>query len=102
MEIVVIGDQHTLTGFSLAGVKRVYGTEDGKENLKKILSDDTVGVLIMTERFAEDNRRVVEEHKSSKKMTPIVVEVPDVSGPVDREVDPIRELIKRAIGADVA
>jgi vacuolar-type H+-ATPase subunit F/Vma7 len=35
-------------------------------------------------------------------MTPIVVEVPDVSGPVEREVDPIRELIKRAIGADVA
>ncbi len=54
MEIVVIGDQHTLTGFSLAGVKRVYGKDEGKENLKKILSDDTAGVLIMTERFAEN------------------------------------------------
>ena len=102
MEIVVIGDQHTVTGFSLAGVKRVYGAEDGKQSLKKILSDDTVGVLIVTERFAEENRRVVEEHKSSKRMAPIVVEVPDVSGPVERKVDPIRELIRRAIGTDVA
>ena len=101
MEIVVIGDQHTLTGFSLAGVKRVYGTDEGKENLKKILSDDTAGVLIITERFAEKNREVLENHKSSKRMTPIVVEVPDTSGPVERKVDPIRELIKRAIGADV-
>ncbi len=101
MEIVVIGDQHTVTGFRLAGIKKTYGTEDGKENLKKILSDEAVGVLILTERFADDNRGTVEDHRSSKKMTPIIVEVPDVSGPVDRAVDPIRELIKRAIGADV-
>jgi V/A-type H+-transporting ATPase subunit F len=101
MEIVVIGDQNTVTGFRLAGVKRIYTPEDAQENLKKILSEETAGVLIMTEKFARENRRAVEEHQSSKKMTPIIVEVPDVSGPIKREVDPIRELIRRAIGADV-
>jgi V/A-type H+/Na+-transporting ATPase subunit F len=101
MEIAFIGDHHTATGFRLSGIKRLYGTEEGPENLKKILSEETVGVLILTERFAEDHRKTVENHRSSKKMTPIIVEVPDVSGPVEREVDPIRELIKRAIGTDV-
>jgi len=102
MEIVVIGDQHTLTGFRLAGVRSTYDTEAGRENLQKILTDETVGVLIVTERFAEDNRRAVDEHQSSKRRTPIVVEIPDVSGPIERHIDPIRELIKRAIGTDVS
>lgn len=101
METVIIGDQHTATAFRLAGIKRIYGIEDGKENLKKILLDESVGVLIVTEKFAEDNRKFVDDHRLSKKMTPIVVEVPDVAGPVKREIDPIKELIRRAIGAEI-
>jgi len=101
MDIVVIGDHHTVTAFRLAGIKRMYSTEEGAENLKEILAEDGTGVVVLTERFARDNRRVLEDHANSKRMTPIVVEVPDVTGPVEREVDPIRELIKRAIGADV-
>ena len=102
MEVVVVGEQNTITGFSLAGVKRTYLPDEGKENLKDILSEDGLGVLILTERFAEDNRKAIEDHQSSKRVTPIIVEVPDVTGPIEREVDPIRELIRRAIGADVS
>ena len=102
MEVVVIGEQNTITGFSLAGVKRTYLLDEGKENLKDILSEDGLGVLVLTERFAEDNRKAIEDHQSSKRVTPIIVEVPDVTGPIEREVDPIRELIRRAIGADVS
>jgi V/A-type H+-transporting ATPase subunit F len=102
MEVVVIGEKNTITGFSLAGVKRTYLPDDGKENLKSILAEDGLGVLILTERFAEDNREAIEDHQSSKRVTPIIVEVPDVTGPIERAVDPIRELIRRAIGADVS
>jgi len=102
MEVVVIGEQNTITGFSLAGVKRTYLPDEGKENLKDILSEDGLGVLILTERFAEDNRKAIEDHQASKRVMPIVVEVPDITGPIEREVDPIRELIRRAIGADVS
>lgn len=101
MEIVLIGDKDTVTGFRLAGLKKAYSIEDEHADLKSILSDETTGVLILTERFAEDNRKLIESHRESKKMTPIVVEIPDMAGPVQRDVDPIRELIKRAIGADV-
>jgi len=102
MEIAVIGEQNTVTGFSLAGVKRTYLPQAGKEHLKNILAEDGLGVLILTERFAADNRKEIEDHQSSKRVTPIIVEVPDVDGPIEREIDPIRELIRRAIGADVS
>ena len=102
MEVVVIGEQNTITGFSLAGVKRTYLPDEGIENLKDILSEDGLGVLILTERFAEDNRKAIEDHQASKRVTPIIVEVPDVAGPIEREADPIRELIRMAIGTDVS
>ncbi len=101
MNIVVIGDQDTVTAFRLAGVKKIYDTDEGREQLKQVLADDDIGVVVMTERFAEENRQQVEDHKASKRMTPIVVEVPDITGPIEREVDPISELIRRAIGAEV-
>ena len=101
MKIVFIGDQDTVTAFRLAGVKQIYNADEGRQNLKQIFADDGTGVVIMTERFAEENRRAVDEHKSSKRITPIVVEVPDMAGPLEREVDPISELIRRAIGAEV-
>ncbi|MCP4716985.1 MAG: V-type ATP synthase subunit F [Deltaproteobacteria bacterium] len=101
MEIVGIGDEHTATGFRLAGVGRILTFEDGAAELQTILKDEQVGVLIVTERFAEENRKAVDDHKDSKRITPIVVEVPDVNGPIEREADPISELIKRAIGAEI-
>ena len=66
MEVVVIGEQNTVTGFSLAGVKRTYLPDEGKENLKDIFLESGVGVLILTERFAEDNRKIIENHQASK------------------------------------
>lgn len=101
MEIVVIADEHSATAFRLAGVRRVYEAGNGALDLHALLAEDTVGLVIMTERAADENRKTIDDHKSSKRITPIVVEVPDVSGPIEREVDPIRELIRRAIGADV-
>ena len=101
MELVVIADEHSATAFRLAGVQRVYEAGSGQENLQSLLVEETVGMVIVTERVADENRKIIDDHKASKRITPIVVEVPDVNGPIEREVDPIRELIRRAIGADV-
>ena len=101
MELVVIADEHSATAFRLAGVQRVYESGSGTDNLHSLLAEETVGMVIVTERVADENRKIIDDHKVSKRITPIVVEVPDVNGPIEREVDPIRELIRRAIGADV-
>lgn len=102
MQIVVIGDQDTITAFRLAGVTRVYDMQQGCGALKSILADEHVGVVIITERFAQDNQQAIDVHKASKRITPIIVEVPDSTGPIERKKDPISELIRRAVGAEVA
>jgi V/A-type H+-transporting ATPase subunit F len=101
MEIVVMGEQHTLTAFRLAGLCRVYEAECGRDKLRELLKDDSVGVLILTERFADEHRKIISEYQASKHRAPIIVEVPDVKGPVEQSVDPVHELVRRAIGANI-
>lgn len=101
MELVVVADEHTATAFRLAGVRRVYDAGAAEEQLQDLLAEDGLGMMIVTERVADRHRRMIDDHKASRRMTPIVVEVPDIAGPVERAVDPISELIRRAIGADV-
>ena len=101
MEFAVIGDEDAATGFRLAGIKRTYSADQAPALLRELLKDETIGVLIMTEKFAEENRALIEEHRISNRIVPIVVEVPGISGPLERKRDPVQELIKRAIGTDI-
>jgi len=101
MDIAVIADEHSATAFRLAGLRRVYDGSADEDTLQALLGDDGVGMVIVTERIADSHRQTIDAHKASKRVAPIVVEVPDVNGPMERAVDPIRELIRRAIGADV-
>jgi V/A-type H+-transporting ATPase subunit F len=81
MDVVVIGDRTTVTGFRLAG---------------------SVGVVVITERIADKHRETLLRMGREKKgLAPIVVEIPDLTGPVKREKDPIKELIRRALGAEI-
>ena len=102
MELVVIGDEDTRIGFKLAGVKRAYAGDEAKNSLEAILQDDTTGILMINERFAEENREILNRaKKEKKKLTPIIVEIPDGTGPIKREIDPLQELIRRALGAQI-
>jgi V/A-type H+-transporting ATPase subunit F len=102
MELVVIGDEDTRTGFKLAGVTRTYPGDEAKIHLEDMLQDDTIGIIMINERFAEENREILNRgRKEKKKLIPIIVEIPDSSGPIKREIDPIQQLIRRAIGAQI-
>ncbi len=102
MNIVFIGDKDTGTGFRLAGLKNVFTAQYGQENLKALLSDDSTGIIIVTERFAESNRAVINDHKASKRQIPLIVEIPDIKGQMENRRDFISELIKRAVGTDIS
>ena len=103
MEIVVIGDEATRTGFKLSGVTRTYPGEEAKRHLTEMLQDETVGILMITERYAEENRDLLNRvRKDKKRLTPVIVEIPDSTGPITRETDPLQELIRRALGAQIA
>lgn len=102
MELVVIGDEDTRTGFQLAGITRIYPGDEAKTHLEEMLQDETIGIIMINERFAEENREALNRaRKEKKKLTPIIVEIPDNTGPIKREIDPIQELIRRALGAQI-
>jgi V/A-type H+-transporting ATPase subunit F len=102
MDVVVIGDRTTVTGFRLAGIKRTIDAGDGNVALQEVLDDSSVGVVVITERIADKHRETLLRMGREKKgLAPIVVEIPDLTGPVKREKDPIKELIRRALGAEI-
>ena len=107
--IAVIGDRETAIGFRLAGVQAVYEVsqdEKEKENetlnlLDKLVSEDGVVLIIINERLAAETRvrdkiRAINENK--RGVTPIIVEIPDKRGPMEKKVSEIERLIKRAVG----
>lgn len=102
MKIGVVGDFDTVTGFRLAGVKETYDVEEpgaAVEALKKLMKED-IGVIIITERLADQIRDETEELIEGKTL-PIIVEIPDKKGPIEGKADPIMALIKKAVGVEV-
>jgi len=103
MKIVVIGDNTTVTGFRLAGIKQIYVAEsidEAKKALNEAAFDSNVGLIIITERFAEGLRKEI-SYLTEGKVIPLIVEIPDKFGPIEEKVDPIKELVKKAVGVEI-
>jgi V/A-type H+-transporting ATPase subunit F len=100
-KISVIGDPDTVIGFGLAGIGDVREVKE--EEIELFLEELSESmIIIITERIAEKIRSRIDEIESKKKgVTPIIIEVPDKSGKIVKEVDPLRELIRRAIGVEM-
>lgn len=105
--IAVIGDPETATGFRLAGVKEVYEYSEGGEDVVRVLdklAKDGVAIVIINEKLAAEarNREKIREINAKKKgIIPIIVEVPNKKGPMEKEIDEIGQLIKRAVGVAI-
>ena len=107
MEIALIGDRHTVYGFRLAGIRRTLLMEDiRQEDVRGILKglfDEGIGIILVTEKVAEQIRNILEEVSRFRKgIMPIVVEIPDSGGPMVKKIDAMRELIKRTVGFETA
>jgi vacuolar-type H+-ATPase subunit F/Vma7 len=107
MEIALIGDIHTVHGFRLAGIKKAFLIDEIKgQNTRetiKGLFDDGIGILLVTERAYKELRSELEEAKRFKKgLMPIILEIPDSDGPLADKIDPMRKLIKRTVGFEIA
>lgn len=102
MKIGVVGDSTTVTGFRLAGVKDAYEVEAGRAAgvLKELFKDENIGLIIISERIAEQIRRDI-DRLTEGKVTPLIVEIPDKKGAIEKKIDPIKELIKRAVGVEI-
>jgi V/A-type H+-transporting ATPase subunit F len=100
-KIAVLADPDTVTGFRLGGIKAGYPVEnmdEAEETLKELVKN--YSIIITTETIG-DKFRTTMDKISSESALPMIIEIPDKSGSIERESDPIRELIKRVIGVEM-
>ncbi|MDI6917256.1 MAG: V-type ATP synthase subunit F [Thermoplasmatales archaeon] len=98
--IAVIGDRDTVIGFALSGVKNgrvAENKEEAKDALKEFMETPNIGIVIITEKVAELIRKELDNWKNQKTLYPVIVEIPDKKGVMERE-DRIEKIIRRAVG----
>ncbi len=102
MRIAVIGDEETVTGFMLAGVREGHVARDAFETekaMKRVFNTPDIVVLFITSDLARDVRHMIKDRMSRGEFYPIVVEIPPKSGKMEEDV--IRMIVRRAVGVDM-
>ncbi len=99
-KIAVMADPDTVTGFMLGGIKDGFPVEneEAEAKLKELAKE--YSIIITTEKIGDNIRETIDKI-SSESALPMIIEIPDKEGSVERESDPIRELIKRVIGVEM-
>jgi len=102
MKVFLISDNtHTLTGMRLSGVEGVvvHEREEILKELKKVMEDPEIGILLITELLVKRVQVEINEMKLSSKL-PIIVEIPDRHG-TKRPPDFLTRYIRESIGIKI-
>jgi len=100
MNMAVIGDSDTVTGFELAGVKGyAIKPQEAPQTLEKLISEG-VELIIITEKLAAFVQDIAKKYESSA--TPILVEIPDKKGSTGFAENMVAEMVRRAVGLEAA
>ena len=88
----------TCTGMRLAGVDGivVHEREELSRALEKVMTDSTIGIVLLTEKFGREFPEIIDEIRLNRKM-PLIVEIPDRHG-TGRRKDFITSYVNEAIG----
>lgn len=98
MKYFVIGDEDTVLGFGLVGVKGFVATNkvEAENSFKEALKDDEIGIIIITEKISELIRPLVDVYLFTSSF-PLIVEIQDRTGKMKGKPD-IRQMVNVAIG----
>lgn len=105
MRIASITDPETAVGLRLAGMKEtreVSEIGEGEKVFDNLIKNREVGVIIINEKVAQEMRQRLNKFSEEKKgVTPVIVEVPDRTGPIPETVETTRRLVRRAVGVEI-
>jgi len=106
MKIVSLTNAEVAMGLRLGGIKECHVVEDptkATEKLHELSMDPDTGILIVDDEIARLNHKLIDEIRANKRAFPIIVELQtkERTG-VMEGVDPLKDLIKRAIGVDIS
>ncbi len=96
----MLADRATSAYFKVTGIKNSYavkGREDAERIFRKVHSDETISLVMVTEPVFEWIRPVLER---TRKEFPLVVSIPAKGGP-KVQADVLAQLIKRTVGIEL-
>lgn len=99
MKMFLISDNiDTYTGMRLAGVDGVvvHGRGELQQALEKTFADDSVGIVLLTEKFGREFPQIIDDVRLNRRF-PLIVEIPDRHG-TGRKPDFITSYVNEAIG----
>jgi len=99
-KIALISDPATSTCFKVTGISSTYAVkdrEDAEKAFRRVHSDDTISLVMVTEPVFEWLLPIIER---TKKEFPLVVSIPGKSGS-KTQADALAQLIKRTVGIDI-
>lgn len=74
----------------------MHERDELREALEKVLTDKTVGVVLLTEKFGREFPDILDQFRLDRKL-PLLVEIPDRHG-TGRKKDFITSYVTEAIG----
>ena len=99
-KIALLGDRATSAYFKVTGIKNSYAVKDradAERIFRKVHSDESISLIMVTEPVFEWIRSVLER---TKKEFPLVVSIP-ARGTAKPETDALAQLIKRTVGIEL-
>ena len=99
MRMYLISDNvDTYTGMRLAGIEGcvIHERQELKEELDRVMTDNTMGIVLLTEKFGREYPDVIDDIKLNHRL-PLIVEIPDRHG-TGRKPDFITAYVNEAIG----
>ncbi|MHA1211053.1 MAG: V-type ATP synthase subunit F [Candidatus Heimdallarchaeota archaeon] len=106
MKIVSLTNAEIAMGLRLGGLKECYIIEDpdaAGDKLLELTADTDTGILIVDNDVARLHHKLIDRIRSGKKTFPIIVEIQAGDRTEATEgIDPLKDLIKRAIGVDIS
>jgi V/A-type H+-transporting ATPase subunit F len=101
LKYYVIGDEDTVIGFGMVGVRgqQVQDAQEAASAFDQAISNEETGIIIITEKSADMIRERVNRYLFTHEF-PLIVEIPDRSGR-DTTRPGLREMVNQAIGIHV-
>ncbi len=95
MEIAVVGTEEFVTGFRLAGIRKVYAVSPDEllEKVVQVMDEPEVGILAMHQQDLERLPAQLRA-KMMESVDPVVI-------PIGLEEGDMRDKVRRAMGIDL-
>jgi len=109
LDIAAIGDEDLVSGLRLAGVSRYYivrseanAVEDVRKTLSELIGDPSVGIVAVQEEYAKHVEDLAAQVRESKKITPVIIEVPSKFGTRYQNIkEYYKAFIRKSVGFEV-